>query len=173
MSSDKHSKTEKPTPKRKKDARREGRIAKSPELMAWVSLLTASVIGKAVIGNTVTLSRRMFLHAGAAIEQADTAAAMKLLGEGMTGVFTVVAPLMFGLMIVGVVGNVAQVGWAATTKPLKPKFSRLNPVAGFKRMFSSQGMWELGKSVLKLSMLGGLAWQTIHSTVPRLTDHGH
>ena len=173
MSSDKHSKTEKPTPKRKKEARKEGRIAKSPELMAWVSLLTASIIGKVVIGNTVKLSQRLWIHAGTAIQTADMASAMKLLGEGMTGVVTVVAPLMFGLMAVGVVGNVAQVGWAATTKPLKPKFSRLNPVAGFKRMFSSQGIWELGKSLLKLTMLAGLAWSTIRSTVPHLTDNGH
>src|SRR3954470_22691976 len=124
MSSDKHSKTEKPTPKRKKEARRDGGVAKSPELMAWVSLLTASILGKAVIGNTVSLSRRMFLHAGAAIETADIASAMKLLREGMIGVFTVVAPLTLGLMVVGVLGNVAQVGWAGTTKALKPKFSR-------------------------------------------------
>src|SRR4051812_20266935 len=173
MSSDKHSKTEKPTPKRKKEARRDGRVAKSPELTAWVSLLTASILGKAVIGNTVRLSRRMFLHAGAAIETADIANAMKLLHEGMVGVFTVVAPLTLGLMVVGVLGNVAQVGWAGTTKPLKPKFSRLNPVAGFKRMFSSQGMWELGKSLIKLTMLAGLAWETIHGTIPKLTDRGH
>ena len=76
-------------------------------------------------------------------------------------------------MAVGIVGNVAQVGWAATTKPLKPKFSRMNPVTGFKRMFSSQGMWELGKSLIKLTMLAGLAWKTILGTIPHLTDHGH
>src|SRR3954451_16148539 len=173
MSSDKHSKTEKPTPKRKKEARRDGRVAKSPELMAWVSLLTASILGRATVENTVKLAQRIFLHAGLAIEKADEASAMKLFGEGMTGVFTVVAPLTLGLMIVGILGNVAQVGWAASTKSLKPKFSRLNPVAGFKRMFSSQGLWELGKSVLKVTLLGFLAWTTIRGTVSHLTDNGH
>jgi flagellar biosynthetic protein FlhB len=173
MSSDKHSKTEKPTPKRKKEARKEGRVAKSPELMAWVSLLTASILGKATIENTIKLAQRMFTHAGLAIQNADEASAMKLFGEGMTGVFTVVAPLTLGLMVVGVIGNVAQVGWAANTKALKPKFSRLNPVSGFKRMFSSQGLWELGKSILKVSLLAGLAWKTISGVSPHLTDNGH
>ena len=173
MSSDKHSKTEKPTPKRKKEARRDGRIAKSPELMAWTSLLASSILGKAVIGNTIDLSDRMWKQAGHAIETADVAEAMKLFGEGMKGVFTVVAPLMLGLMLLGVVGNVAQVGWAASTKQLKPKMSRLNPVQGFKRMFSSQGMWELGKSSAKVAILGALGWNAVKGTIPHLTDRGH
>src|SRR4051812_4010273 len=141
--------------------------------MAWTSLLVASYLAKMVIGNMVSLSRRLFVHAGLAIEKADIASAMKLLGEGMTGVVTVVAPLTLGMMAVGIAGNIAQVGWAATTKPLKPKFSRLNPVQGFKRMLSPQGLWELGKSLVKLSMLGFLAWSTLHGVIPKLTDRGH
>src|SRR4051812_33499104 len=101
MSSDKHSKTEKPTAKRKKDARRDGTIAKSPELMAWSSMLTASIMGKLTIVNAIKLSKRMFEHTGNAIAQPDVAVAMKLMHEGMVGVVTVVAPLTFSLMAVG------------------------------------------------------------------------
>ena len=173
MSSDKSSKTEKPTPKRKKDARKDGRIARSQELLAWTSMLTASMLIKSTIGNAIKLSQRLFEHAGHDIAQPDMTTAMQLLKEGLVGVFTVVAPLTFGLMAVGILGNIAQVGWAFTSKPLKPKFSRMNPVAGLKRMLSPNSVWEVTKSIIKLSMLGFLAWNTIHGIVPQLTDHGH
>src|SRR3954447_4115591 len=173
MSSEKHSKTEKPTPKRKRDARREGQIARSPELMAWASMLAATILGRVTITNAISLYKRLFRHSLFAIQKADEASAMKLLNEGMLGAFTVVAPLTFGLMAVGVAGNIAQLGWAASGKGLKPKFSRLNPAKGLKKLFSPQSAWEAGKSSIKLLMLTGVAWQSIRGAVPRLTDHGH
>jgi flagellar biosynthetic protein FlhB len=173
MSSDKHSKTEKPTPKRKKDARRDGQIARSPDLLAWTSILVASVLGRMVIKNSIDLSQRLFQHAGTAITQADTGVAMKLLQEGLVGAFTVVAPLVFGLMAVGIAGNIGQVGWAVSGKAIKPKFKKINPFTGLKRLFSPNSAWEGGKSFLKLAMLALLAWNTMRGVTPQLTDHGH
>jgi len=173
MSSEKHSKTEKPTAKRKREARREGQIARSPELMSWASMLTASVLGRVTVTNAINLYKRLFQHSLVGIQKADEASAMKLLNEGMVGAITVVAPLTFGLMAVGLIGNIAQLGWAVSGKGLKPKFSRLNPAKGLKKLFSPQSAWEAGKSSLKLLMLSGVAWQSIHGAMPHFTDHGH
>jgi flagellar biosynthetic protein FlhB len=76
------------------------------------------------------------------------------------------------MMAVGVAGNLAQTGWAGTTKKLKPDFKKLNPIPGFKRLFSVASYWEAGKSLIKISILGTLAWKTMTGIMPRLTDAG-
>ena len=169
MSSDK---TEKPTPKRKKEARREGRVAKSQELMAWTSVLAGSILIKSTAHSAAELSRRLMTHMGYAITQADIGLGMKLLGEGLAGYLVTTAPMMLGLMGIGIVGNLAQTGWAGTTKKLKPDFKKLNPAKGLKRMFSPASIWEAGKSALKVGILGILAYRTIVGVMPKLLDAG-
>src|SRR3954447_13075432 len=167
MSSDKSSKTEKPTPKRKREARKQGNIPRSPEIGTWVSILTATFFVKSTMSAAGSMERKLFAHAAAAITQADVAQGMKLFGEGLTGFASVMAPLLLGLMVVGVITNVAQVGLAF--KPPKPKFKNLNPLPGIKRLFAPTNAWQAAKEVIKLSLLGLVAWKTLAGIVPALT----
>jgi flagellar biosynthetic protein FlhB len=170
VSSDKHSKTEKPTAKRKREARRDGNVAKSPEIGTWISILAASFLIRNMVRSANSLERRLWRHAGTAISRADMGLGMKLFGESLAGFALTVAPLLLGLMLVGVATNVAQIGWAF--KPFKVKFKNLNPLPGIKRLFSPTSAWQTGKDLLKLTILIGLAWKTLAGVVPALTTHG-
>ena len=165
-------KTEKPTPKRKKEARREGRVAKSQELLAWTSVLAGSYLVRSTAHSGAELSRRLMTHMGYAISQADIGLGMRLLGEGLTGYLITTAPLMLGLMGIGIVGNLAQTGWAGSTKKLKPDFKKVNPFTGIKRFFSAATYWEAGKSAMKVGILGILAYRTMIGVMPKLLDAG-
>ena len=54
---------------------------------------------------------------------------------------------------VALLTNIVQVGWKVTAKPMKPKFSKLNPLSGFKRIFSKDSLFELLKSIAKISLI--------------------
>jgi flagellar biosynthetic protein FlhB len=170
MSSEKHSKTEKPTAKRKREARKEGSIPRSPEIGAWVSILTASFLIKSTVTSAGSLERRLFRHASLAITKVDVGMGMQLFGEAMAGFVTVVAPLILGLMLVGIITNIGQVGLAI--KPFKVKFKNINPFPGIKRLFAPTSVWTAAKDVIKLSVLSLLAWKTLAGIVPALTTHG-
>ena len=165
-------KTEKPTPKRKREARRDGRIARTPELGVWASLLAATVLVRLTVSSAGGVLRELMGGVRAAIAQPDAATALRLFGHGMGGLVRVVAPLVLGLTVLGVLANVGQVGFAFSTKPLKPKASRLNPVAGFKRLASPQSLVQAGRELLKVVLLSGLAYRSLSGIVPHLLDSG-
>jgi flagellar biosynthetic protein FlhB len=66
----------------------------------------------------------------------------------------IVLPAMLIGFLVPFIANLVQVKWAPTTKPLQPKFSKLNPINGFKRLFSTQSLVELINSILKVGIIG-------------------
>ena len=68
-----------------------------------------------------------------------------------------IVPAMLALAGFAVLANMAQVGLLLTGKPLKPKFSRLNPIAGLKRMFSVRSLWATLTSALKLAIIIGVS----------------
>ena len=83
------------------------------------------------------------------IAHPDEGAANKFAAASMWKTVGVVAPMLLGMMIVGLLVNVAQVGFKPTSKKLKPDFSRLNVFKGIKKMVGMQTWWELGKALAK------------------------
>ncbi|HET7488838.1 MAG TPA: EscU/YscU/HrcU family type III secretion system export apparatus switch protein [Acidimicrobiales bacterium] len=165
-------KTEKPTPKRKREARRDGRIPKSQDLVAWTSLLAATL----AIGWTVRLAtgsfRDLFTRIGAAAARPDEAAMTTLLGAAGRAGLVALAPLAGVLLVVGLTGNVAQTGLAVSGKALKPKWSRVSPFSGFKRLLSPASVWEGLKSLLKLVLMAFLTWRHVKAAIPTLFGSG-
>ncbi len=86
---------------------------------------------------------------------------LRLLGIVMVQLLKLVGPLFGIAMIVGVVASYAQVGSLFTMETLKPKFSNLNPINGIKRIFSVRGLVELVKALLKITVVGVVAWQSL------------
>ncbi len=141
-------KTEKPTPKRKKDSRKEGQIARSNDLPAWLSILAATWL--------IPWTLRQGLEQGAIMLRGITevpgggeAAMLGFFGDAMVRGALIAAPLVLMAMVLGVLGQVAQIGWAP--KKLKPDLKRLNPLKGIKNIFGPQLAWESAKNLLKLS----------------------
>ena len=98
--------------------------------------------------------------------------AAKFFGEALIEALAVAAPVVIGMLLINVVVTLAQVGLKPSFKRLKPDFSHLNPMKGIKRMFSPPALWELSKSLMKVTVLALVAWPIASGLAHQLTAGG-
>lgn len=162
----KDDRTEKATPKRKKEARRKGQVAKSPDVAGWLVVLVGSMLLPALFSSADSKVKALFAQAMSVVSAPTSAAALGVLEKGLGDVLTIVLPIVGAFAAVGVAANVAQSGLAISFKAAAPKWDHLNPIAGFKRLVSVQSLWTLAKQVAKLGVLVGVAYGAV-STLDR------
>lgn len=159
-------KTEKATPKKLEDARKEGRVARSSDLINGLMLLLMFFVLR-IFGNFMA---KGFLESfvkyynktpDISMEIFDVKQAVNLGNEIVFDIVIACLPVLIGSFLVAFVGNVVQIGWKVTTKPLKPKLDRLNPIGGLKRMFSQEKVVELIKSILKVLAIAIVAYNEV------------
>ena len=166
-------KTEEPTSKKLEDARKEGQVAKSKEIANAFGLLSLFLVMKLYLG---TMGIRFLELFSAVYDQIPSVAKMYngnlpvasmqvLIRSMMLRLLLILAPILLVGVAVAFVCDVVQVQWKPTTKPLKPKFSKLNPVKGFGRMFSANSIIELIKSILKLGLIGYMVYSYLKDRV--------
>ena len=162
----KEEKTEKPTPKKIKESRKEGQVPRTPEIGAWAAMLAFGVMLHWLVGWGADSLRALFIQSSAVVGDPSTDDALLLLHEGaVTGLLLSVA-LGAGVLCIGVVAAAGQGGIHMATKTLKPKWSRLNPLQGAKRMFGPHALWEGGKVLLKSSVVALLVWRAVDALMP-------
>jgi len=142
-------KTEKPTPKKLKDARKEGQIPRTQELGTWLGAATASVLLPMLVGASFDAARQLFVQVGVVANDPQPEALTRLLGDALTAFLTAVLPMALGMMLVGTLASAAQGGVTVATKSMKPTLKKLNPFPGVKRMFGTHGVWEACKAIIK------------------------
>lgn len=142
-------KTEKPTPQRLKKARKEGQVSRTQELGTWAGVAAASVLLPMVAENGFSEVQTLFVQIDAVASQPEAAAIAALLGQALTAFLMTVLPLALGLMVVGLVSSASQGGIVFATKGMKPTLKKFNPATGLKRMFGTQGLWEVTKALIK------------------------
>lgn len=148
-------KTEKATPKKLEDARKEGRVAKSTDLINGLMLFVLFVIlrffGVFMSGHFLKSFRKFYdLSPAYALDVFHVGKAMILGREMIIDIVIISLPIMAAGFLIALAGNIAQVGWKITGKPLKPKLNRIDPVSGMKRLFSKDKLVELIKAILKI-----------------------
>lgn len=163
-------KTEEATPKKLEDARKEGQVAKSMELVTAFGLITLFGLLKVFVtylvngfvenfnliyGSISTYSKEIFTRNYAVM----------YINEAMKRVLLIALPLLVGAVVVTIAINAFQVKWQPTGKPLQPKLSKLDPIKGFKRMFSLDKLVELLKALIKIAVVGFLAYDTFRDQV--------
>ncbi len=170
-------KTEKATPKKRKDAREKGQVFKSYEFSSAVTLLVLFVVLRLVFPYMIAQfmgAYVRFLDVRPPFEQVYSIGGIQMLGiDVIIMLGFLAAPITVFALIMGLAINYWQVGFLFTGEPLLPKLNRLNPIEGFKRMFSLRTLTELFKSVLKVVLVGVLAYQeymAITKELPRLLD---
>ena len=83
---------------------------------------------------------------------------------GLTGIaFKIIAPVLIVAVIVGILGNIFQIGLIFSSQPLMPQLSRINPISGFQRILSMRGLFEAVKSIFKIGLIGYIVYVTIMS----------
>ncbi|WP_416772364.1 flagellar biosynthesis protein FlhB [Pseudomonas sp. RHF3.3-3] len=168
-------KTEEPTEKRKKDSREKGEIARSKELNT-LAVMLAGAGGLLVFGGTLaqqmaelmrlnfTLSREVVLD--------QRYMAIFLMQSGKLAILAV-QPLLLTLLIAAFVGPISLGGWLFAAGSMAPKFSRMNPLAGLKRMFSTKALVELLKALAKFFIVLLVALAVLSSDIDDLVRIAH
>jgi flagellar biosynthesis protein FlhB len=162
--------TEKPTPKRLREAREKGQVAKTPDLSAWLSMLATTILLQMTLSRGASAMRGTLVAMGAVIAKPDEASASRFAVDAFFKAIGVVAPMLVGMMIIGLAANIAQVGFKPTAKKLAPDFSRLNPFKGIKRLVSVSSFWELLKSVAKTVLLAVVGVPVLMHSMHTLTS---
>jgi flagellar biosynthetic protein FlhB len=170
--SDKADKTEEATPKKLADARKKGQVAKSQEVSAWSGMFAVSLLVPWTFSRAHDLLLGLVAKMPGLIADPEPELAIALLAQGMRGALLAIAPMAVGLMLLGVAANLLQVGVKPSPQALKPQLKRLNPLPGIKRMFGKQSLWNTAKELIKLGLLGGLAYRSLSQFVPDLISGG-
>ena len=159
-------KTEEPTAKKLEDARKEGQVAKSREIANGLGILALFLVLQLWVGNM----GKSFLELFGLIygEIPDTVALIggsvpdtamsRLFQYALILVMKIVLPVFLVGFAVAFVSDYVQVKWKPTAKPLRPKFSKLNPVSGFKKIFSGNAIVELLKSIGKIGIIAYVSY---------------
>jgi flagellar biosynthetic protein FlhB len=167
-------KTEKATPKKRSEARKKGRVAKSQEV-ASISVLLTGLSTLCLFGSF------MYSHMRSVMAESFSLVASPVLGlsdfvtlnQHMVQHFlTMLAPVMIAVVVIAILSNLMQVGFILSWEPLIPKFSKLNPIKGLGKLFSKQSLMELFKSCAKLAIVGVIAYWTVRGEMERFLTLG-
>lgn len=166
-------KTEPATTKRLDDARKKGQVAKSREIVMGLSLLALFLILKFWIGNIGTRLLESFEMVYDRIPEAVTywngelpfSMLYALIQGVMLQILKILLPIFVIGFLVAFIGELVQVKWKVSSEPLKPKFNKMNPVSGLKKIVSLQSLVELIKSIAKIGLVTYLAYSTLKDKI--------
>ncbi len=166
-------KTEDATSKKLKDVRNEGNVAKSVEIVTAATLLVLYIclrfaiefVGERLIHTFDTFFSLIprIVHDGVQIDEFNYLLLQTLLDIGL-----IIAPFLILGFVIAFFSNSLQFKYQITTKPLMPKFNKLNPISGFKRMFSMNTLIELLKSIIKVVAIGYISYSVLVEHVEEL-----
>lgn len=155
-------KTEQPTDRRKREARKKGTVAKSVDMISAAVFISAVVAMPSIIHNGMEGFMSGFKSSLNASALEPSVANVGRVGIGaLKPMLPVLVMVMSIAMAVGLIGNFAQVGFSFSTESLVPNFNKLNPANGFKRLFSKSSLFELAKSLVKLFLFSWMVYTAI------------
>jgi flagellar biosynthesis protein FlhB len=159
-------KTEKPTPKRRREARKEGQVARTAELGQWLSVLVLSLAIGPLLRHELTAWRTLLVSCLQASADPSPQLAERLVSSGLRHAFFSI--VVFGgiVMVVSVAVTIGQGGFFLATKAAKPSFAKLNLLKGVKRLVSVRTLWEGAKILLKSGLVALLCYGTVQSLMP-------
>lgn len=167
--------TESPTPRRREEAKRRGQVARSREVPSAMVLLVGSgfllLAGGALSRSSMALMREML--AGSAQISVTAQEVPSLFMDLLVKCAWLAGPMILLLVLVVVASNVAQFGLINASEALAPKWSRINPVEGLRRIISVQSLMELLKGLLKMGIVAWVLWRSIESEWEVLVSLGN
>jgi flagellar biosynthetic protein FlhB len=153
-------KTEQATPKKQADARKKGQVAQSREIPSVVVLISAMTVfffsGAWMLNHLGSIMGTVFAQLYQQSFNIETA--HLFIWEIFQRIFLILAPLLTAVVIAGILSNVSQTGFLLTGETLTPKFNKLNPLSGIKRLFSMRSLVEVCKAVVKVTVIGTMAY---------------
>ena len=163
-------KTEEPTAKKLQDARKEGQVAKSQELISGAMLfalfICIKLFGGFLANNFMKVFYRNYGYISTfTVEKPELGILTSMFGRAMLDILLMTLPVFAFAVVIAFALNIFQVKWKVTSKPLQPKLSKLNPISGFKRMFSKQALFELLLSLVKIAIIFAICYAVIKDNI--------
>ena len=169
-------KTEPATQKKLSDARKKGQVAKSREITNGLELLALFLILKFWVGHMGVQFLEIFqamynripdvtVYWKNTLPEQDIGIVFR---QMLLDVLLIIAPILLIGYLIAFVTDVAQVKWRPSLEPMKPKFSKLNPISGFKKIFSVNALVELVKSIAKIGLIGYICYTYLKDKWPIL-----
>lgn len=162
--------TEQATPRRRQEARRRGQVARSVELTSVAVFLAVVLVLKAVSEGALrgAMDAVRFALSYPHLTEFSPALALSFASGCFRYGMKAFAPVIGAALTVGLVVNLLQVGVTFTAEPLAPNLSRINPVAGLARLFSRRAAVEGVKTLLKVVLIGWLAFSAVRAEATTL-----
>ncbi len=166
-------KTEEPTAKRLQDARKEGQVSKSQELITAAMLfslfLTLRIFINFIANNFLESFKESYsIISVYAVERAEVGSMTAIMRQSLLKILITLLPVFAIAVIVAFFVNIFQVKWKVTAKPLKPKLEKISPLKGFKRMFSLDKVFDLLKATFKIILIFYAAYSSIIADFEKL-----
>jgi flagellar biosynthetic protein FlhB len=156
-------KTESPTAKRRGDARQKGTVVKSTEVNSVIVLLTGlfmlKFFGRWMLDQMGACMVEIFKNLSSF--EMTQERLIELTAQAVMLSFLIITPVCVGIMLFGVVANVMQIGFLFTAQPITPNLNKVDPISGFKRLFSARSLVEAVKNIIKLVIIGFIAYWTV------------
>lgn len=172
-------KTEKPTAKRMADARQKGQVAKSQDFNGALVLMAVTAMMAAIGPYTVnTVYAQMqytfgkLLTSPAALRPLSKTDFDAIFASTLQSTLLLLLPFVLSVCVMAVISNLAQVRPLFTMQAIAPKLDKLNPLNGFKRLFSMRSVVEVLKALIKMSVIGVCGYSIISSHLPQLMGLG-
>lgn len=163
-----YERTEPATPKKREEARKKGQVPHGGDLPATLilgmGLLLLYMVGPSSLKGMARLMAWILGNLEAL--RIDATLSTAVLGQFCT----IFAPFAIGVVVAAVSGNVLQKGFLLTAEPLVPQLSRLNPIEGFKRLFSLNALVEFVKSTLKVLIVAAVGYIVIKAQLSRCPE---
>ncbi|MGV6814855.1 MAG: flagellar biosynthesis protein FlhB [Phycisphaerales bacterium] len=158
--------TEEPTGKKLSESRQKGQVPKSQDLSGALSLFGGLIVFM-VFGPTITnmFTRLMTNMLGGNIS-ADVLSTESVYNSAKVAVYEgimVVVPVLILAALISYLVNFMQVGWLLSAEPIMPKFNKLSPLGGIKRIFGTRGLVKTVVNLLKLVIMVSVSWLFIRS----------
>lgn len=161
--------TEKATPKKRRDARKKGQVFQSREISSALVLLfifiALRLFGSSIYRQLTDFFVKVFTEYPGIEDLYMHDILLRVFIDGIIVFFRAVGPILLIGLVTGLIINYAQVGFLFTMETLKPQFSRINPLSGAKRMFSMRSAVELVKAVLKVTAIGYVSYSYLNGQV--------
>ena len=159
-------KTEQPTAKKLSDARKEGQVARSKELTTSAELVALFLTLKIFVGYMINKFIETFRSSYQNIDLYSNGEFTMNIAEGILRnsilrIIIICLPIYMIAVTVSFIIVLVQVKWKPSGKPLRPKFNKLNPISGFKKIFSKDKAFTLLIETVKIVLIGYIAYDTL------------
>ncbi len=162
-------KTEKATPKKRREARKKGQVFQSREISTTLVLLfvfiSLRLFGSNIYNHLKEFTIKVYTEYPKIEDLYMPDILLRVFIDGLIVFFKAVGPILITGLITGLIVSYAQVGFLFTLETLKPNFSRISPISGMKRLFSLRGLVELLKAVIKVAAIGYVTYSYLNGKV--------